>query len=90
MPDTYECEVISGNPNPSLADLNKKAIAKLYELMDGLDAKSDPDLVRAFIESLSKLNTSLRNNDVLPQAETEEERTTREQSAVLADLLKGE
>ena len=85
-----ECEIISGNPSPTLADLNKKAIQKLYELMDDLDAKSDPDMLRACVESLSKLNTSLRNNDILPQAETEEERTTREQGAVLADLLKGE
>ena len=71
-------EIIGGNPNPKLADLNAKAISKLYELMDGLDAKSDPDLVRACIESLAKLNSSLKGSDILPQEETSEERAERE------------
>lgn len=73
-----EYEIIGGNPNPKLADLNAKAISKLYELMDGLDAKSDPDLVRACIESLAKLNSSLKGSDILPQEETSEERAERE------------
>lgn len=73
-----EYEIIGGNPNPKLADLNAKAISKLYELMDGLDAKSDPDLVRACIESLAKLNSSLKGSDILPQEETQEEKAERE------------
>lgn len=72
-----EVEIISGNPNPKLSDLNNKAIAKLYELMDGLDSKSDPDLVRACVESLAKLNSSLKGSGILPQEETEAERAER-------------
>lgn len=72
-----EVEIISGNPNPKLSDLNNKAIAKLYELMDGLDSKSDPDLVRACVESLAKLNSSLKGSSILPQEETEAERAER-------------
>ena len=64
-----EYEVI-GMTNPKLSDLNNKAISKLYELLDGLDAKSDPDLVRAVVESLAKLNSSLKGSDILPQEET--------------------
>lgn len=71
-------EVIGGNPNPTLADLNKKAIQKLYELMDSLDGKSDPDMVRACVESLAKLNSSVKGSDILPQEETPEEKMERE------------
>ena len=72
-----EMEIISGNPNPKLSDLNNKAISKLYELLDGLDAKSDPDLVRAIVESLAKLNSSLKGSGILPQEESEAERAER-------------
>lgn len=73
-----DVEIIGGNPSPSLADLNKKAIQKLYELMDSLDGKSDPDMVRACVESLAKLNSSVKGSDILPQEETPEERMERE------------
>lgn len=73
-----DVEIISNNPSPSLADLNKKAIQKLYELMDSLDGKSDPDMVRACVESLAKLNSSVKGSDILPQEETPEERMERE------------
>ena len=83
-----EYEIIGGNPNPKLADLNAKAISKLYELMDGLDAKSDPDLVRACIESLAKLNSSLKGSDILPQEETSEERAERESREAIMKAMK--
>lgn len=73
-----EVEIINRNPNPNLADLNKKAIQKLYELLDSLDGKSDPDMVRACVESLAKLNSSVKGSDILPQDETPEERMERE------------
>ena len=82
-----ECEIISNNPNPSLTDLNKKAIQKLYQLLDGLDAKSDPDLVRAVVESLAKLNSSLRNSGVLPQEESDAERREREAQETIMEAL---
>ena len=82
-----EYDIINANPNPSLTDLNAKAIQKLYELMDGLDGKSDPDLVRACVESLAKLNGSLRNSDILPKTETEEERAERESAMAIKEAL---
>lgn len=84
-----DVEIIGNNPNPSLADLNKKAVQKLYELMDGLDAKSDPDLVRAIVESLSKLNSSLRNSGILPQEESETEKRERETQETIVEVLRG-
>ena len=81
-------EVIGGNPSPSLADLNKKAISKLYELLDGLDAKSDPDLVRAVVESLAKLNSSVKGSGILPQEESAEERKERETQETIMEVMK--
>lgn len=85
-----EVEIIGGNPSPSLADLNKKAISKLYELLDGLDAKSDPDLVRAIVESLAKLNSSVKGSGILPQEETESEKAERMSSQAIREALQGE
>ncbi len=82
-----DVEIIGGNPNPSLADLNKKAISKLYELLDGLDAKSDPDLVRAVVESLAKLNSSVKGSGILPQEESEAERRERETQETIMEVM---
>ena len=84
-----EVEIISRNPNPNLADLNKKAIQKLYELLDSLDGKSDPDMVRACVESLAKLNSSVKGSDILPQDETPEERAEREAREAIVGAMNG-
>ena len=84
-----DVEIIGGNPSPSLADLNKKAIQKLYELMDSLDGKSDPDMVRACVESLAKLNSSIKGSDILPQEETEEERERRLNAEAIKEAIIG-
>lgn len=82
-----DVEIIGNNPSPSLADLNKKAISKLYELLEGLDAKSDPDLVRAVVESLAKLNSSVKGSGILPQEESESERKERESAEAIKEAL---
>lgn len=82
-----ECEIIGGNPNPKLSDLNNKVIQKLYDLVDSLDAKSDPDMVRACVESLAKLNSSLKGSDILPQEETPEEKRERENKETIMEAL---
>ena len=82
-----EFEVIGGNPSPSLSDLNKKAIQKLYELMDSLDGKSDPDMVRACVESLAKLNSSIKGSDILPQEESEAERAERMSAEAIKEAM---
>lgn len=83
-----DVEIIGGNPNPKLADLNNKVIQKLYDLVDSLDAKSDPDMVRACVESLAKLNSSLKGSDILPQEESETERRERETQETIMEALK--
>lgn len=82
-----DCEIISGNPNPSLKDLNNKVIQKLYQLVDGLEAKSDPEMVRACVESLAKLNSSLKGSDILPQEESEAERADRLSKEAIQEAL---
>ena len=82
-----DVEIIGGNPNPRLSDLNNKVIQKLYQLVDGLDAKSDPEMVRACVESLAKLNSSLKGSDSLPKAETEEERAERISAEAIKEAM---
>ena len=82
-----EAEIIGGNPNPKLSDLNNKAIQKLYELVDSLDGKSEPDMVRACVESLAKLNSSLKGSDILPQEESDAERKERQEKEAIAEAL---
>lgn len=84
-----EVEIIGGNKNPTLKDLNTKAIQKLYELMDGMDSKSNPDMIRACVESLAKLNSSIKGSDILPTAETPEERMERETKEAIANAIGG-
>lgn len=81
-------EIIGGNPSPTLADLNQKAIQKLYELTDSLDAKSAPDMVRACVESLAKLNSSIKGSDILPQEESAEERKARETQETIMEAIR--
>lgn len=83
-----DAEIISGNPTPSLSDLNNKAIQKLYQLVDSLEAESDPDMVRACVESLAKLNSSLKGSGILPQEETEAERAERLSKEAIAEAMK--
>lgn len=82
-----EAEIIGGNVNPTLADLNKKAVQKLYELMDSLDGKSNPDMIRACVESLAKLNSSIKGSDILPSEESEQERKERETKETIMEAL---
>lgn len=82
-----DVEIIGGNPNPKLSDLNNKVIQKLYDLVDSLDAKSDPDMVRACVESLAKLNSSLKGSDILPQEESDESRRERENKETIMEAL---
>lgn len=87
-----DVEIISGNPSPSLADLNKKAIKTLYDLLDGLgqNGKGDPEMVTAVTDAIAKLNSSLRNSGILPAEETPEQRAEREAQAAIAKAMGGE
>lgn len=84
-----DVEIIGGKVNPTLADLNKKAISTLYNLLDKLapDEKGDPEMVTAVTDAIAKLNSSLRNSGILPQEETEEQRAERESAQAIKEAL---
>ena len=84
-----DVEIIGGNTSPSLADLNKKAIKTLYDLLDklGPDEKGDPEMVTAVTDAIAKLNSSLRNSGILPAEETAEERAERESATAIREAL---
>lgn len=85
-----DVEIIGGKINPTIKDLNQKAISTLYNLLDklGPDEKGDPEMVTAVTDAIAKLNTSLRNSGILPQEETEAERRERETQETIMEALK--
>ena len=86
-----DVEIIGGNPSPSIKDLNNKAIKTLYDLLDklGPEEKSNPAMVTAVTDAIAKLNTSLRNNDIIPQEETDAERRERETQETIMEAMQG-
>ena len=84
-----EGEIIGGNITPTIADLNKKAIKTLYDLLDRLapEEKGDPAMVTAVTDAIAKLNSSLRNSGILPQEESESERAEREAASAIKEAL---
>lgn len=87
-----DVEIIGGKINPTIKDLNQKAISTLYNLLDklGPDEKGDPEMVTAVTDAIAKLNTSLRNSGILPQEETPEQRAERETQVAIARAMGGE
>ena len=84
-----DVEIIGGNINPTIQDLNKKAIKTLYDLLDNLspDGKNDPEMVTAVTDAIAKLNSSLKGSGILPQEETESERKEREAQETIMEAL---
>lgn len=86
-----DVEIIGGNVNPTIKDLNQKAIKTLYDLLDklGPDEKGDPAMVTAVTDAIAKLNTSLKGSDILPQEESEAERKAREAQETIMEAMRG-
>lgn len=82
-------EIIGGNINPTIQDLNKKAIKTLYDLLDNLspDGKNDPEMVTAVTDAIAKLNSSLKGSGILPQEESDAERRERETQETIMEAL---
>lgn len=83
-------EILGTGTGPTnLAGLNAKAIQKLANLLDSLESTSDPSMITAVTDAVAKLNTSLKNSDILPKEETDAERKEREMKKTLEDVMKG-
>lgn len=74
----------------SIETVNQHLLNKLDDLIESIDPKSDPEMVKVLTESVAKLNTSLRGNDIFTPKETEEERRDREQREILEGVMSGE
>lgn len=84
-----EAEVLEAKVNnPSIEDVNKHLLAKLDDLIEACDAKTDPELVKVLTESVAKLNASLKGNNIFTPQETAEQKKEREATEAVADLLK--
>lgn len=46
-------------------------------------------MITAVTDAVAKLNSSLKNSDILPKEETSEERAEREMQETLRDVMKG-
>ena len=85
-----EAEVVDVKvDNPSIEDVNMHLLAKLDDLIDACDAKTNPELVKVLTESVAKLNASLKGNDIFTPKETEAEKKEREATEALASAMKG-
>lgn len=83
-------EVIDPKRHSTIEDVNTKLLDKLEELIDGIDPKTEPEMVKVITESVAKLNTSLRGNAIFTPQETEEERREREARSVMEGMISGE
>jgi len=83
-----EGEVIEAKvKDTSLETVNRHLLTKLDDLIESVDAKSNPELVKVLTESVAKLNSSFKGNEIFAPQETPEERAAREQKEVLEGML---
>lgn len=74
----------------SLETVNRHMLNKLDELIESVDAKTNPELVKVLTESVAKLNSSFKGNNIFAPQETDEQRREREQREVLEGVMSGE
>lgn len=83
-------QVIDTQKHATIEDVNARLLDKLETLIDGIDPKTEPEMVKVITESVAKLNTSLRGNAIFAPQETEEERRERDARAVMEGLISGQ
>lgn len=83
-----EAEVIDvKTSHPTIEQVNTHLLDKLDELIQAVDAKSDPDMVKVLTESVAKLNASLKGNDIFAPRETEEEKLERQARETIIGVM---
>lgn len=82
-------QVIDFDKHATIEDVNTKLLDKLEELIDDVDVKTEPEMVKVITESVAKLNTSLRGNNIFTPKETDEERKEREAKEALEGVMNG-
>lgn len=82
-------QVIDLDKHATIEDVNTKLLDKLEELIDDVDVKTEPEMVKVITESVAKLNASLRGNNIFTPRETDEERKEREAKEALEGVMNG-
>ena len=82
-------QVIDLDKHATIEDVNTKLLDKLEELIDDVDVKTEPEMVKVITESVAKLNTSLKGNNIFTPRETDEERKEREAKEDLEGVMNG-
>lgn len=82
-------QVIDLDKHATIEDVNTKLLDKLEELIDDVDVKTEPEMVKVITESVAKLNTSLKGNNIFTPRETDEERKEREAKEALEGVMNG-
>lgn len=73
-----------GNTFPSIEQVNKNALKRLNDLI----LRATADEIPSLIESLSKYNSSIRNNSIFEKKESEEEVQAKARANLVGELLK--
>ena len=81
-------EVIEVKPHATIEDVNAKLLDKLEALIDDIDVKTEPEMVKVITESVAKLNASLRGNNIFAPQETPEERKERDAREAILSAYK--
>ena len=71
-------EVVNPQKHATIEDVNVKLLDKLEELIDDIDVKTEPEMVKVITESIAKLNASLKGNSIFAPQETPEQKAERE------------
>lgn len=82
-----EGEVV-GSGATDIESVNKHLLEKLDYLILHSDSFEDPDMIRALTESIAKLNTSLRNNNIFSEEDPEEKRQ-KNKAQLAEEILRG-
>ena len=80
-------EVVEIKPHATIEDVNVKLLDKLEELIDDIDVKTEPEMVKVITESVAKLNASLKGNNIFTPQETAAQRAEREAKEALTGAL---
>lgn len=80
-------EVVDLEKHATIEDVNVKLLDKLEELIKDIDVKTEPEMVKVITESVAKLNTSLRGNNIFAPQESAEERKEREAKEAILSAI---
>lgn len=81
-------EVVDVKKHATIEDVNNKLLDKLKELIDDVDVKTEPEMVKVVTESVAKLNASLKGNSIFTPQETPEQKTEREAKEAILSAYK--